>query len=134
MGYAACVTAAIMHSMGPAIERRSLILRGVLDLCVLSLLQDRPVYGYEISQRLAEQGLTMAGGSTYPLLARLEKAGLVSTQMLPSESGPPRKYYSMTTGGRQALQEGRIEWRSVSTAISGLLDIDALTQSQEALG
>lgn len=114
-------------------ERRSLILRGVLDLCVLSLLQDRPVYGYEISQRLAEQGLTMAGGSTYPLLARLEKGGLVSIQMLPSESGPPRKYYSLTTGGREALEEGRMEWRSVSAAISGLLETNASIQAQEAL-
>ena len=99
----------------------------------MSLLQDRPVYGYEISQRLADQGLTMAGGSTYPLLARLEKADLVSTQMLPSESGPPRKYYSMTAGGRRALQEGRLEWRAVSDAVSGLLDTNTPTPGQEAL-
>ena len=122
-----------MLSMSPMVERRSLILRGVLDICLLSLLQDRPVYGYEISQRLADQGLTMAGGSTYPLLARLEKAGLVSTQMLPSESGPPRKYYSMTTGGHRALQEGRLEWRAVSEAVSGLLDTNTPTPGQEAL-
>lgn len=123
-----------MLSMSPGVERRSLILRGVLDLCVLVLLQDCPIYGYEISQRLAEQGLTMAGGSTYPLLARLEKAGLVSTQVLPSGSGPPRKYYSMTTAGRESLLEGQVEWRSVSAAISGLLVNNVSTDTEEALG
>src|SRR3712207_6161815 len=61
----------------PAVERRSLVLRGVLDLCLLALLQDQPAYGYELTERLADRGLPVASGSTYPLLARLEKAGLV---------------------------------------------------------
>lgn len=122
-----------MLCMSAVVERRSLILRGVLDLCVLALLEDRPVYGYEISQRLAEQGLLMSGGSTYPLLARLEKAGLVGTKTLRSESGPPRKYYSMTGAGRRALDEGKLEWRAVSASISGLLQAGVLTDNLEAL-
>ncbi len=117
--------------MAPVVERKSLILRGVLDLCVLALLQERPVYGYEISQRLAEQGLLMSGGSTYPLLARLEKAGLVSTHMLPSSTGPPRKYYSMTAAGHDVLQEGKSEWSTISEAVTGLLGASMSAQPQE---
>lgn len=117
--------------MSAVVERRSLILRGVLDLCLLALLEDRPVYGYEISQRLAEQGLLMSGGSTYPLLARLEKTGLVSTEMLRSDSGPPRKYYSMTTAGREVLREGTTEWSSISQAVTGLLGAELSARSQE---
>lgn len=118
--------------MSPAVERRSLILRGVLDLCLLALLEDRPVYGYEISQRLAEQGLLMSGGSTYPLLARLEKTGLVFAETLRSDTGPPRKYFSMTAAGHEVLREGKAEWLSVSRAVTGLLCVQVLAQSQEA--
>lgn len=107
--------------MSSSVERRSLVLRGVLDLCLLASLQDRPVYGYELSQRMGRSGLQMSAGSTYPLLARLEKAGAVSTQVRPSDSGPPRKYYSLTERGRELLNEGRVEWSSISQAVSSVL-------------
>lgn len=106
-------------------ERRSLVLRGVLDLCLLALLRDRPVYGYELTQRLAEQDLLVSGGSTYPLLARLEKAGLVVTEMRPSSSGPPRKYYSLSNAGAEALEGGTTEWLAVSTSVTALLQSSA---------
>ncbi len=122
----------MLLSMSPIVERRSLILRGVLDLCLLALLEDRPVYGYEISQRLAEQGLLMSGGSTYPLLARLEKTGLVCAEMLRSDTGPPRKYYSMTAAGRGVLRDGTAEWSSISRAVTGLLGAQVSAHSQEA--
>lgn len=107
--------------MSSAVERRSLVLRGVLDLCLLASLQDRPVYGYELSQRMGRAGLQMSAGSTYPLLARLEKAGAVSTEMRPSDSGPPRKYYSLTDRGRTLLDEGRVEWFAISQAVGSVL-------------
>ncbi|OYD68000.1 PadR family transcriptional regulator PadR [Rhodococcus sp. OK302] len=107
------------------VERRSLVLRGVLDLCLLALLRDRPVYGYELTQRLAEQDLLVSGGSTYPLLARLEKAGLVVTEMRPSSSGPPRKYYSLSNAGAEALEGGTTEWLAVSTSVTALLQSSA---------
>ncbi|MCV2490685.1 PadR family transcriptional regulator [Geodermatophilus sp. YIM 151500] len=107
--------------MSPPVERRSLVLRGVLDLCLLALLQDQPVYGYELTERLAERGLPVAGGSTYPLLARLEKAGLVETQTRPSSAGPPRKYYTLSPAGRAALESGRAEWTEVADAVTTLL-------------
>lgn len=103
------------------VERRSLVLRGVLDLCLLALLQERPFYGYELTERLAEQDLLVSAGSTYPLLARLEKAGLVVTEMRPSQSGPPRKYYALTEQGREALEVGVAEWNSVANGVSALL-------------
>ncbi len=107
--------------MGPPVERRSLVLRGVLDLCLLALLQDQPVYGYELTERLADRGLPVAAGSTYPLLARLEKAGLVVSEQRPSPTGPPRKYHSLSDAGRAALEAGRAEWLDVAGAVSGLL-------------
>ncbi|MGO4205709.1 PadR family transcriptional regulator [Rhodococcus sp. TAF43] len=104
-----------------AVERRSLVLRGVLDLCLLALLRERPVYGYELTERLAEQDLLVSSGSTYPLLARLEKAGLVISEMRPSLSGPPRKYYSLSGAGASLLESGTAEWLAVSTSVTSLL-------------
>lgn len=104
-----------------AVERRSLVLRGVLDLCLLALLRERPVYGYELTERLAEQDLLVSGGSAYPLLARLEKAGLVVSEQRPSPSGPPRKYYSLSEIGVDALASGTSEWLAVSTSVTSLL-------------
>lgn len=104
-----------------ATERRSLVLRGVLDLCILSLLRKRPVYGYELTERLAEQDLLVSGGSVYPLLSRLEKAGLVTSEKRPSPTGPPRKYYSLTQDGIDTLDTGTAEWLSVSTSVTAIL-------------
>lgn len=104
-------------------ERRSLILRGVLDLCLLALLDDeQPIYGYELTERLGARDLLVAGGSTYPLLTRLEKAGLVRSEQQPSPSGPPRKYYSLTDQGREALDIGRAEWNTVAPSVTALLN------------
>lgn len=113
------------------VERRSLVLRGVLDLCLLSLLRERPVYGYELTERLAEQNLHVSGGSTYPLLARLEKAGLVATEVRPSPAGPPRKYYSLTPEGIGTLERGTAEWFDVATSVSALLQSSSTTSETE---
>lgn len=113
-----------------SVERRSLVLRGVLDLCLLALLRERPVYGYELTERLAEQDLLVSGGSTYPLLARLEKAGLVVSEMRPSASGPPRKYYALSDDGAVALASGTTEWLAVSSSVTSLLQSEAPTENR----
>lgn len=110
-----------MQCMRPDVERRSLILRGVLDLCILALLEKQVVYGYELAERLAEHGLPIAGGSTYPLLARLERSGLVTSESRPSAAGPSRKYYSLTVDGARALSEGRGEWETVAAAVTSVV-------------
>lgn len=104
-----------------SVERSSLILRGVLDLCLLAVLEDRAVYGYELSERLGNLGLPVAPGSVYPLLARLERQGLVDTEMRPSERGPARKYYALTAQGRRTLRDGQVEWTSITSAINAVL-------------
>lgn len=102
------------------VERSSLILRGLLDICLLAVLQNRAVYGYELSECLRGFGLPVAPGSVYPLLARLERQGLVDTEMRPSERGPARKYYALTEQGRQALRQGQLEWTSITAAVNAV--------------
>lgn len=103
------------------VERSSLVLRGVLDICLLAVLENRKVYGYELSERLGGFGLPVAPGSIYPLLARLERQGLVDTEMRPSERGPARKYYALTAQGRRTLEDGQVEWASITSAVNAVL-------------
>jgi PadR family transcriptional regulator PadR len=86
-------------------------LRGALTLCVLGVLADGPTYGYAIGQRLAQAGLgTVKGGTLYPLLARLEKDGLVGSTWQVGEAGPGRKYFALTPAGHRELASRSRDW------------------------
>ncbi|WP_329124072.1 PadR family transcriptional regulator [Streptomyces sp. NBC_01353] len=111
-------------------QRRSQLLRGVLDLCLLSLIAERPRYGYEFVEALTESGLELVSeGSIYPLLARMERAGLVESYRAPSSSGgAPRKYYRLSEAGRAELDHGRAVWREFATQADRILARTAGTQ------
>jgi len=98
------------------------LLRGVLDLCLLAVMDEGPAYGYEMTKRLRDRGLATVGeGSIYPLLGRLEREGLVETYRAASKGGPPRKYYSPSRAGRIALALGVSEWRADRNSIDEVL-------------
>src|SRR5579859_7487989 len=102
--------------------RRTQLLRGVLDLCLLAVIDEEPAYGYDMTKRLGERGLSIVGeGSIYPLLGRLERDGLVETYRAPSNGGPPRKYYRASVKGRRALVDGIAEWQIARDAVDGVL-------------
>src|SRR5215467_15276086 len=108
--------------MAPGSQRRTELLRGVLDLCLLAVMEEGPAYGYEMTKRLRGRGLTIVGeGSIYPLLGRLEREGLVETYRAASNGGPPRKYYRPSSTGKQALAAGVSEWRTARDAVDALL-------------
>lgn len=103
-------------------SRRSQLLRGVLDLCLLAVMDEGPAYGYEMTKRLRARGLSVVGeGSIYPLLGRLERDGLVETYRAASDGGPPRKYYRPSNAGRTALALGVSEWRASRDAVDAVL-------------
>jgi len=103
-------------------SRRSQMLRGVLDLCLLAVVIDEPAYGYEMTRRLRERGLSTVGeGSIYPLLGRLEREGLVATHHAASDGGPPRKYYRASQSGLSVLAEGVQAWRDVRSEVDAVL-------------
>ena len=103
-------------------DRRTQWLRGILDLCVLSALADGEPYGYELSQQLEQAGLgPVKGGTLYPLLARLERAGHVSTVWREGKQGPSRKYYSLTRAGHDFLSAHTGTWFSFAKTVESLL-------------
>jgi PadR family transcriptional regulator PadR len=95
----------------------------VLDLCLLSLIAERPRYGFEFVAALADNGLDLVSeGSIYPLLTRLEREGLISSYRAPSASGgAPRKYYRLTEAGSAELASGRAVWHAFSGRVGRIL-------------
>jgi PadR family transcriptional regulator PadR len=104
--------------------RRTQLLRGVLDLCLLTVMGEGPAYGYEMTKRLGARGLSIVGeGSIYPLLGRLERDGLVDTHRAASNGGPPRKYYRLSRQGQRALASGISEWQTTRDAVDAVLGL-----------
>jgi len=110
--------------MASTAGRRSQLLRGVLDLCLLAVMGEGPAYGYEMTKRLRARGLSIVGeGSIYPLLGRLERDRLVETRRAASNGGPPRKYYSLSSDGERALETGVSEWQATRDAVDSVLGL-----------
>ena len=97
--------------------------KGLLELCIVSLLARREMYGYDLVKRLAAvKGVVVTEGTVYPLLSRLRKAGLVASRLEESPSGPARKYYVLTDQGRRAVAMMRGYWKDLVEGVAGLLD------------
>ena len=97
------------------------IVRAALPLLTLTLIGERDSYGYEILERLAGLGLDVSTGLIYPVLARLERDGLVTTRPVASPAGPPRKYFAITEAGQNARNAARDQWHLVSSAVDNAL-------------
>jgi PadR family transcriptional regulator PadR len=95
--------------------------RGALEHCVLALLEGEERYGYDLVAELSTAGLLASEGTIYPLLSRLRKDDLVATTWRESASGPPRRYYSLTRAGAEALDAFRDAWGQFSTSVNHIL-------------
>ncbi|MGN1186852.1 MAG: PadR family transcriptional regulator [Lachnospiraceae bacterium] len=84
--------------------------KGILELCVLSMLGKEDRYGYELTEELSEE-MSIAPGTLYLILKRLKDDERVETYLVESESGPARKYYHLTQKGIDSLNEQRNEWQ-----------------------
>jgi PadR family transcriptional regulator PadR len=99
-------------------EWSSQLRRGVLEMCILAIIDRAPSYGYEIVTELAKAPQLASGeGTVYPLLRRLKKDGLVETFWEESAAGPPRQYYRITPQGKVGLTAMRSEWKSLLGAM-----------------
>ena len=95
--------------------------KGVLELCVLSLLTKKDYYGYELVEKISRT-ISISEGTIYPLLRRLQKEGYLKTYFQESKEGPSRKYYQLTKKGREKEKELREEWKSFADKIKKLME------------
>src|SRR5690554_1844303 len=91
--------------------------KGVLEYCILSILENEEAYPSEIIEKLKEGKLIVVEGTLYPLLTRLKNADLLQYRWEESKSGPPRKYYSLTQEGKDFLKELESTWEELVNAV-----------------
>lgn len=102
--------------------KQTQLIKGTLEGCVLGIISQKEVYGYELMQALKENGFeSIVGGTLYPLLAKLEKNGDLVSTIRASDNGPDRKYYSLTTQGQQTLSVFEKEWNRLNGNVNQIL-------------
>lgn len=90
--------------------------KGLLEFCILHIISRGEVYASDMLEELTDARMIVAEGTLYPLLNRLKKASLVSYKWVESETGPPRKYYSITDQGKDFLNELQETWESLQSS------------------
>ncbi len=95
--------------------------KGVLELCVLSLLTHGDRYGYELASSLSER-IDISDGTIYPILRRLKSDGYVTTYLRESNEGPPRKYYKLTEDGSNERQMLHGQWKIFVSSVENLVE------------
>lgn len=91
--------------------------KGVLEYCILCILKNNDAYASSIIAELKDARMIVVEGTLYPLLTRLKNQGLLNYRWEESPQGPPRKYYSLTPKGEEALVEMDIAWVEVVRSI-----------------
>ena len=97
--------------------------KGVLELCILSIVSGQDAYASDIIGRLKESKLIVVEGTLYPLLTRLKNEGLLSYRWEESSQGPPRKYYRITELGLSVLGQMIKDWKQLTHAVNELAGI-----------
>lgn len=91
--------------------------KGILEYCILSVIKNNEAYASDIIEKLKEAKLIVVEGTIYPLLTRLKNAGILQYKWEESQSGPPRKYYSLTLEGANFLLELDETWKELKQAV-----------------
>ena len=99
------------------------VLKGVLATAVLGALRDQPSYGYDLVRHLRDQGFSeIADASVYGTLRRLHRGGYLTSEIVESESGPPRKYYALNRAGEVELTHSRKIWNGIIETMDRILN------------
>lgn len=114
-----------MSPKGSHANWKTQLRKGFLDLCILNCLRTREFYGYDLVQQLKQiEGTSMREGIIYPVLARLQDDGIVTSEKRPSTSGPPRKYYCITKKGQGVLEEMNTHWQHMVSAMNSAINFE----------
>lgn len=95
--------------------------KGVLELCILSIIAEQDAYASDILEKLKASELIVVEGTLYPLLTRLKNDGLTSYRWEESKSGPPRKYYQITEVGQKVLQDLKKGWQDLVGSVNDII-------------
>lgn len=98
------------------------IKKGLLELCILNLLAQEKMYGYQLVKRLTSiPGFVVSEGTIYPLLSRLKQEGVIESSLIESSIGPVRRTYSLTEHGQRHLSEINEIWQKYAAGIADVI-------------
>jgi PadR family transcriptional regulator PadR len=95
--------------------------KGVLELCTLAIISEKDAYASDIIDTLKASDLIVVEGTLYPMLTRLKNEGMLSYRWEESTSGPPRKYYQLTSEGKQTLDRLKQNWEDLTEAVNRII-------------
>ncbi len=95
--------------------------KGVLELCILSILSHSEMYTSDLLSTLKETQLLVVEGTIYPLLNRLKNEGLLKYRWEESPTGPPRKYFSLTEEGKSTQETLKTTWQQLSESVNRII-------------
>ncbi len=96
--------------------------KGVLEFCILSIIKQGEAYPSDIIEKMKAANLNIFEGTLYPLLTRLKNAAFLSYRWVESNSGPPRKYFTLTKKGAAFYKELEATWNELANAVKTLSD------------
>lgn len=99
---------------------RSQMRKGILEYCILRLIESKESYATEILEALSAANLLVVEGTLYPILSRMKNGGLLTYRWQESPSGPPRKYFRLTEEGKSLLIALEEEWMAISSTIASI--------------
>ncbi|QAA33618.1 PadR family transcriptional regulator [Clostridium manihotivorum] len=94
--------------------------KGILELCVLSMLSERDCYGYELVNEISKN-IAISDGAIYPVLRRMNNEGYLESYLKESQEGPPRKYYRLTKLGEETKEELLNEWVEFVDGVNNII-------------
>jgi PadR family transcriptional regulator PadR len=104
--------------------------KGILEYCILHIISRGEVYASDMLLELTSAKIMVVEGTLYPLLTRLRKAGLVDYKWVESSSGPPRKYYTITTEGQQFLDTLTNTWDELVSSTQQIIAVNTTSKEK----
>ena len=94
--------------------------KGVLDMCILYILDRNASYGYDITEKISKF-IDVSEGTVYPILRKLKDDNFLTTYLKESMDGPPRKYYKITDLGKKRYQKLKEDWDKINLQVNKLI-------------
>jgi PadR family transcriptional regulator PadR len=105
--------------------------KGVLEFCILSIIQRGEAYPSDIIDEMRKANLNLLEGTLYPLLTRLKNADLLSYRWVESSGGPPRKYFSLTEKGAAFYKDLENTWREMADGVERVIKNEGVGNSEQ---
>lgn len=114
----------MLSAGGELMNNDTQIVKGILEGCILKILEQEETYGYKTVEMLCNVGFDVNEATVYPILTRLQNKGLLKIDKRPSPYGPTRKYYSLTNKGKKSLNDFQDTWDRIKNIVDKIMEDD----------